>query len=546
MKQDYFHSKLVSDYRGSAKSMCMPMSFLFHWWMILFLASCVMLGTCSKNNPTKPEEMDDGSDLTIRYIQRLPQIDYVWNSNNPAVEGWPAVGQEVTWQAHVVNWADHKRNSVTYAWFLDGEQIAAGAVDISACSEVTIDLSWFWTFDRHEVMFVLDPANTFTEDEERNNQRAFFTDALTVGFYVEQSLYDYFRKHQHKLNIGSVTFDDWAHRQIDRLNEMFANAIYPTSPAGVLDRVRIDKITVVPDGALPLAPLDKIPPEDASPWSHPNVNDRTVDMQWGFPTDALSIFENRFSVNENNPFYFHGTLLHELGHARYLTDVYAFRILHGVNGDSVLIKENEVPIVGTSYMPGSIVHYSGPRGDEVGLILYRTNIKGLMNKTYTYIDQHSAAALNLIAGNRAVCGNYNEPCNIGKYLNDLPAENRLTIHTPDGKILAGANVQIFQALGDPGASTFYTRRIDDVPDIYLMTDNQGQILLGHNPFSSDQICQDWEVANTTAIIRVEHEGRVGYSFLDVSLFNLAYWEGYTDLADYKMTFQLFDSVASFK
>ena len=531
---------------------------LFHWLLLLFVTGCLMLGACSENTPTglddppveepddppppvdPPPTEDDGGDLSIRYIQRLPQIDYGWNSSNPAAEGWPTVNQDVTWRAHVVNWASHNRDSVTYAWFLDGEEVAAGAVDIPAGGEATVDLSWSWTFDRHTVAFALDLANAFAEEEEQNNRQALFTDALTVGFYVEQSLYDYFRAHQHKLDVGSMTFDDWAHRQIDRWNAMLADAIYPVSPDGVLDRVRLDRITIVPDGALPLAPLDDIPPEDANSSAHPNVDDLTVDMQWGFPAEAVRFFDNHFDVSENNAFYFHGTLLHELGHARYLTDVYAFRVSHGVNGDSVLIKENGVPIVGTQYLPGVVVRSSGPRGHEEGLRLYSTDIQGLMNQTYTFIDRHSAAALNLIAGHRAVCGNYNEPCNIGLYLNDLPAENRLTIRAADGGLLAGADVQIFQAVGEPGAGTFYARRIDGVPDLHLTTDAQGQVLLGHNPFSSGPVQQDWEVANTTAIIRVEHGGRVGYSFLDVSLFNLAYWEGHTDRGEYEITIQLID------
>src|SRR5215216_1524552 len=32
-------------------------------------------------------------ELTIQYIQRLPLIDFVWQSANPTVDGWPAVGQ---------------------------------------------------------------------------------------------------------------------------------------------------------------------------------------------------------------------------------------------------------------------------------------------------------------------------------------------------------------------------------------------------------------------------------------------------------------------
>jgi len=68
---------------------------------------------------------------------------------------------------------------------------------------------------------------------------------------------------------------------------MLANAIYPETPKGVRDRVRLDKITVVPDGALPLVPLTGIDQPGAGSSTHPNRNDRRVDMQWGFPAELL-------------------------------------------------------------------------------------------------------------------------------------------------------------------------------------------------------------------------------------------------------------------
>jgi len=234
----------------------------------------------------------------------LPEIDYVWGSTNPAVEGWPAVGQAVIWQAHIKNWANSQRE-VAYKWYLDGQEVAAGTVDMSASAEDSVDFEWNWTFERHVLTFVIDPDNLIEEEEEVNNSLSIYTDAITVGFYVEQSVYDYFREHQHKLGVGSNSWEDWAQRQIIRWNEMLANAIYPETPNGVLDRVRLDKITVVADGALPLVPIDHIDQQGAGAETHPNISDRTVDMQWGFTKDGYlnGFFSNHTSVSDNNPFY---------------------------------------------------------------------------------------------------------------------------------------------------------------------------------------------------------------------------------------------------
>src|SRR5262245_47444952 len=43
--------------------------------------------------------------LTIGYVERLPRMDYVWESPSPATDGWPVEGQAVTWRAHLRNWS---------------------------------------------------------------------------------------------------------------------------------------------------------------------------------------------------------------------------------------------------------------------------------------------------------------------------------------------------------------------------------------------------------------------------------------------------------
>ncbi|MFP5247020.1 MAG: hypothetical protein ACLGH0_10040, partial [Thermoanaerobaculia bacterium] len=43
-------------------------------------------------------------ELTIGWISRTPELEFVWGSTNPTREGWPAAGSTVTWRAHVRNW----------------------------------------------------------------------------------------------------------------------------------------------------------------------------------------------------------------------------------------------------------------------------------------------------------------------------------------------------------------------------------------------------------------------------------------------------------
>src|ERR1700712_652013 len=90
------------------------------------------------------------NDLSVGWIARTPRIDYVWNSANPTVEGWPAAGDTVTWVANV-RWlgAEPLRN-VSYRWSIDGVEVRSGRMDFGAESLVQTSLPWTWTFTRHE------------------------------------------------------------------------------------------------------------------------------------------------------------------------------------------------------------------------------------------------------------------------------------------------------------------------------------------------------------------------------------------------------------
>src|SRR5207253_1235335 len=94
-----------------------------------------------------------GADLTVTHISRLPEIDYVWASSNPAREGWPAVGQPIIWRANVKNWSAADARDVAYRWLEDGREIARGSVTLKANATTPVDLPWSWTFVRHRLAF---------------------------------------------------------------------------------------------------------------------------------------------------------------------------------------------------------------------------------------------------------------------------------------------------------------------------------------------------------------------------------------------------------
>lgn len=442
------------------------------------------------------------ADLTIGWISRQPEIPYVWNSSNPSVEGWPAAGSTVTWRANVKNWSDTPQD-VAYVWRVDGREIARGTATLAPHDYTAIDLNRAWSFARERLSLTIDEKSLEV-----------FTDALSVGFWVEQSVYDHFRAHQQELGIGSNSFEDFAQRLIAAYNDLAAIAVYDLTPNGVRDRWRLQKIVVTPDGSLPLVPpadaqLGNEPtPASAQPYS----TDRTIDLQWGFPASVVAGYDDYDTVSINNPFYIPWVLIHEIGHARYLTDVYAFDVRNVPPGNTI-----------------AIAGYSPRRG-----YVYYTPEQGLMNRNFTFIDRYSAAALNMIAGRRAITGNYNDPENIGSFLNDLPAENRVTIRDPQGHPIADAGVEIYQSKLDR-VDLWYPTHYEGEPDLRLRTDANGQVLVGRNPFATNgPVVSYFRKNNTVAIVRVIKDGVARVGFLESRVFNLAYWSGQTALADHEL------------
>jgi hypothetical protein len=182
-------------------------------------------------------------DLTVTHISRLPEIDYVWGSTNPTRDGWPADGQPIVWRANVKNFSAVPATS-SYRWTLDGLTVARGTQAFAANATTSVDLPSTWRFERHRLAFEVDPIAN--EESTANNRLEVFTDALSVGFWVEQSLYDYFRAHQRDLGVGSTCWENWAQRLVGYYNDMAAMAVYPETPNGVQDRLRIDRSSSCP------------------------------------------------------------------------------------------------------------------------------------------------------------------------------------------------------------------------------------------------------------------------------------------------------------
>ncbi len=456
----------------------------------------------------------EATDLDVTYIERTPRYDYDAAKNNPAP------GDSVTFHGHIRNWGSNVVAAADYRWQLDGATVATGTLtDLAPGEEREVTWSWTWAADDHWITLTVDPDNLVAESSEQNNEIEDRTNAIIAGFWVEQSVYNYFRTYQRNLGIGSNSWEDWIQRQMAKQNDLYAAAIWPPlSPEGALDRVRIDKIIVVPDGALPL--------NGGLPSNNPDTSDKTVDLMWGFPATLLdgTFYSNHTTTSLSNPFYIETSLIHELGHARYLIDCYGFDVHNTSSHDSVQIWEGDVYVAGSSYMPFI----------AFGEVLYYNKSGGVMSGPYGFQwSPYETAALNLIAGQRALCGNYNAPCNIGVFLQDLPQHNHFRFEDAYGRPRANAGVTVYRAEGDAGA--WYGKTFDNIPDAQYTTDSDGWITFPRNPFNPGGAIQHtYGIANGVMILRIQHVDQIWYRFVEATDFNMEYWAGNTQDAYYHL------------
>jgi hypothetical protein len=529
----------------------------------------------------------EAPDLNAAFIMQMPRYDY------DAPKNRHAPGDLISFIAHVANRGNQPTGSFIYMWYIDGSLVLAGtnaSLDPSEMSELT--LNWTWQTGSHNIRIELDPDDSISEVSEQNNILEDQTNALAVGLWVEQSVYDWFNENQVTLSLGSVSWDDWAQRQLRVWNQMLADAITPLTMQGVNERVRLDKVTVVPDGSLPSCATN-----------FPAIGDKTIDLQWGFPSELVGIPSGHTCGGLN--YYFNHpesqnieySLMHELSHARYLIDLYGLNVcvnetrLSGdvssvestLNVDRDIQNDENFPLPAYLSVDGELIicqskigsafvncsrgeeetmpraHFTGDlvnnalvriKNDQGNLVqgssemplmgfddhlYYNRYPDDLMSGGLRY-EQHSAYALNRIAGQRPICGNYNSPCNIGEYLNDIPKNNIIEVRNLSGEPIAWARIEVYQASPFP---IWYGKYFDNSPDIVRFTNTDGRADLGSFPFGSgESINHGFGYSNALVLIKITSGGESSYQFFEVTETNEAYWSGHQNSAIYVKTVDL--------
>jgi hypothetical protein len=428
-----------------------------------------------------------GVDLDVTYISREPR--YEWNS----AKEWPDQGETVTFTAHIVNKGSMDSGPLAFEWLIDNKVVATGtAGNIPPQGETTKEFTWEWQPGRHYIGFRADPENLISEFTKGNNAIADATDALSIAFWVEESVYNEFNR---RINgSGSYSWEDWAQRIIENMNSIFVKSTYPLAPQGVLTRVRLDKVTIVPDGTLFSLNAAHAPRETTS------------DGQWGF---SVQEYQNCSDLCMDVPWW----VIHELGHYLFgLVDLYGLDVQdHDVN----VLDDNRNRVAGTPLMPHivfDVVHYA-------------SRIYDLMHvpSPYTLYSDHTTYSLNRYWP----MGQRTHP-RFGAYIADIPRETKIRVLDGNEQPLVNVKVAVYQAVPGDGSSGPYSQNFDNIPDIVGSTDSNGLFSLGGSAFPN---IYNIGILSGIVLVKLQHpvSGKIGYVWVEVLEFNMAYWRGETDL-----------------
>jgi hypothetical protein len=447
-------------------------------------------------------------DLDVQVIHRSPVVNFDATPNHPRI------GSPVTYTASLANVGALPTPPFTYQWLLDGAPVSSGSQP-ALVPGAAATIAYGSVYDGRPHTLRLQTTVPGNQIATANDTLSIRTDAITLGFWVEQSALRYFDDHQWAYCIpyactGSDSFADWVQRQVANWNRMFASSRSIYAPDGVIDRVRLDEIVVVPDGLLPL--------HGGLATNDPDFHDHTVDLEWGLPADGVVA---AFPTDTEGPFDRDDALLHELSHARSLTDLYRYDIpmdagdtidVHGADGIAVFDPSRP-------FAPANKLRAFS--ADAPDYFLFRDAERDLMTCICSpFYSAYDAVVLNRIQGQRARCGNTNPPCTIGNWFADLPPVVRLHPVDPTGApVPDGSTVHLFFDAGTSYAGHIFTQG-----DSLTLTVENGDVELPPDPFHTGGRSDD--ASHNDLLIEVTSPADDAFCFLEPTALNLAYWTGY--------------------
>lgn len=195
------------------------------------------------------------ADVDVLYIEKTPR------------GGRAKPRSRITWKAHV---RCHTRGvtDMPFSWWVDGKEVRKGTLTIAGGYDAEVDLPLKWVAGGQTLEFFVRPPEW--DANQNNNKLKTWTDTLGLGVWIEEKLWHYWHDNQAKVNPRNESFENWVQYQVDLANQELQES--PSSAPR--QKWRLDKVTIVPGMALPLA--------GGSPEREPDREEKTLDLQWGF------------------------------------------------------------------------------------------------------------------------------------------------------------------------------------------------------------------------------------------------------------------------
>ena len=449
-------------------------------------------------------------DLDVTYIERTPKYppggDWKYPQHmrcirikeDPPVKHWPDPGEEVTFIAHIVNKGGAPSTEVKYYWMLDNqhrkEEGWSGTLKaLQPGEEATVEVKWPWSQDRHRILIMVDPGCMLYEICERNNMREDWTHAKAIMIRVHPTIAKAFDE---RINaIGSYSFEDWIQEHFRIMNQMFAAAVWPSTPNGCLERVRIDPFKVASTEEMNTVSAQSAP--------------YYADGGWQFHESPWVVFALRCNFTSLRD----DGLIHELTHQIGVIDNYGiettclWRDETDAEATMMVIWFRSRKAVGLMGNESDVDPEARPMTAQHYRVEPDTRVvqgRGIGRSGYSELE---AAALNQMINMRR--GHF------GLYLEDLAKENVLRIVDRTGKPVPGATVSTFIA-------EFPGRKIGNKPHVASKTDSAGLVSLGPKPFGKINCLG----INAFLFSRVDHPSLAApeYHWIELAEYNIAYWQ----------------------
>ncbi|MGD2071233.1 MAG: hypothetical protein PVI57_21370 [Gemmatimonadota bacterium] len=481
---------------------------------LLILAATVVLVACDDPVEPRPDDEPDPEPrpavLHVTHISRSPRIPPP-GPDDPPDAGWPVAGEDVRWVAHLFNSGETDAPAVPYGWTVDGDNVLHGEVDVPAGGGATVELRRAWPDGRERVGLSIHPPPSEADDGQDHHLDV-ASDALSLGLWIDREIAEYmvFRD-------GILPFPAWAGHEVrawDAILERYDGNDGFDEPPEILDRIRLDRVVVLPE---------------ESTWP----SDIDTDLAWFFtPRNTIGLFITVGRPPEH--FEDQTVVLHELLHQRGISDLYAYRVFHdSPNGSEVRIREPDGSLAaGGTRMPfvGQGILYNSP---------YQPYLMGARLSHGTVVSPHTAYGLNHVAGRRTprwidASGNALNGFEAGAvggndYLLDVPDSVRLRIRIGDAAAPEGTEVEAFF---DHAAMTYQNLHGPE-PDGAAAVGGEGTATLSVEALRSPSD-PGGLIDTDVVILRVTEGSRWGYAFLPVYELNRAWAEGVRRVAELRV------------